>query len=173
MSDGWGVTSNGTHLIIGDSSDTLFFVDPNDMSIVRKIPVSDNGRSVKWLNELEWVDGLIYGNVFTTDCIAQVDPASGNVVGWIVLQGLKERMLESLSTSEKVEKGANAPEVLNGIAWDAKNSRLFVTGKLWPRVYQIKLRPLHPDNPKIADMAIVTQRIRDACIANPNAMIGR
>ena len=82
-----------------------------------------------WVNELEWVDGLLYANVWTTECIAQVDPATGRVVAWVWMRGLRASL------------GANAlltADVLNGIAWDGQGRRLFVTGKLWPRVFQVE-----------------------------------
>lgn len=83
MKDGWGVTSNGTHLIVGDSSEFLYFLDPDTLEIVEKLKVLDNNLPVRWINELEFIDNLIYGNIYYTDCIAQIDSTTGGVVGWI------------------------------------------------------------------------------------------
>jgi glutamine cyclotransferase len=170
LTDGWGITNNGTHLIVGDSTDTLSFIDPVSMRIAKQVQVSDNGESIKWLNELEWVDGLIYANVYTTDCIAQIDPNTGGVVGWVVLSAVKNRMLTSLEA-----KGAAVrPDVLNGIAWDGTKSRLFVSGKLWPAVYEIELRPMYRDS-KSTDVAAITQYVRETCIVPESrmALLGR
>lgn len=166
LTDGWGVTNNGTHLIVGDSSDTLSFIDPSTMRIVKQVRVSDNGESVKWLNELEWVDGLIYANVYTTDCIAQIDPNTGGVVGWVLLSAVKQKMLGSLGTENR---GVGPPDVLNGIAWDASRSRLFVSGKLWPAVYEIELRPMYRDS-QSTDVASMTQYMRESCIVPESSM---
>jgi glutamine cyclotransferase len=95
------------------------------------VEVFDNGQPVTWLNELEYVNGEIFANIWQTDRIARIDPDSGRVVGWIDLTGLQS--LEDRSQ----QRGA----VLNGIAYDAENDRLFVTGKLWPKLYEIELIP--------------------------------
>lgn len=113
-----------------------------------------------WLNELEWVDGLIYANIWQTECIAQIDPTTGGVVGWVVMDGLKANMLK---TTPDVTQGSAGPEVLNGIAWDSKGGRLYLTGKLWPKVYQVELRPMYMDS-KATDVVGMTAKIRKACI---------
>ena len=98
-----------------------------------------------WLNELEYIDGRIWANIWQTDCIAQIDPASGAVTGWLRLGGLRERTLQAAAADLAAGGGGGAaggqrepPEVLNGVTYDAEQRRLFVTGKLWPRVYQIE-----------------------------------
>ena len=176
LSDGWGATSNDTHLILSDSSPILSFVDPHTMELVRQVEVTDGlisedvPRTVKWLNELEWVDGLIYANVYTTECIAQIDPNTGSVVGWMVLKGLGQRMMASIP---EAQRRANwYPDVLNGIAWDGKGMRLFVTGKLWPKVYQIEARPMYVDS-KATDVVAILDEVRSSCIVDPDKGLGR
>eukprot|EP00898_Chlorokybus_atmophyticus_P007551 jgi/Chlat1/7798/Chrsp66S07258 len=132
--DGWGLTHNGSLLILTDSGSTLNFIDPNTFKEVRQVQVHDDGRAVTWLNELEFVNGEVWANVWQHDCIARVSPDTGRVVGWILLHGLQEAMQR--------ERGARNADVLNGIAWDPDNDRLFVTGKLWPLLYEIKLRQI-------------------------------
>jgi glutaminyl-peptide cyclotransferase len=127
--EGWGLTHDGTRLIMSDGSDTLRFLDPVTFREQRRTSVKDDTVSVKELNELEYVRDEIYANVWHTNRIARISPASGRVVGWIDLTGL-------LSPVYRVDD----PEgVLNGIAFDAEHNRLFVTGKLWPRLFEIKL----------------------------------
>lgn len=145
LKDGWGITSDGAHLIVGDSTDRLSWLDPADISrAVREVAVKDGDQAVHWLNELEWVDGLVWANIWMTDCIAQVDPASGAVVGWVRLGGLRDRALgaaaeDARAAGEGQRPQREQPEVLNGIAWDEQERRLFVTGKLWPRIYLVEL----------------------------------
>lgn len=147
LKDGWGITSDGAHLIVGDSSETLYWLDPQTLEVARKVTVTDGGQPVRWLNELEWVEGLIWGNVWQTDCIAQVDPATGAVVGWLRASDLHARALAAAKVDADAAKAGGkpaaaarngGPEVLNGIAYDADSGRLFITGKLWPRIYQIE-----------------------------------
>ena len=128
--EGWGLTHNGQHLIMSDGTHQLRFLDPGSFKVVRVIGVHDNGQPVTQLNELEYVRGEIYANVWQTDRIARIDPQSGQVVGWIDLTGL-------LSPEDRTETA----EVLNGIAYDAAGDRLFVTGKFWPRLFEIRLKP--------------------------------
>ncbi len=164
LQDGWGATSNGTHLIVSDSSDVLSFIDPETMEVVRTLPVTDGDRPVKWLNELEWVDSLIYANVYQTECVAHIDPNTGAVIGWMVLKGLRQRMIDSIPVEKR---GANwGPDVLNGIAWDQARARLFLTGKLWPKVFQIEGRPMYLDS-KATDIHAILEGIRAECIVNP------
>lgn len=160
LDDGWGATSDGTYLIVGDSTDTLFFIDPDTMKIVRQIQVRDGTQSVKWLNELEWVDGKIYANVWQTNCIAQIDPISGKVLGWINMAGLRQRMIDT----DDANKG-HVPDVLNGIAYDDKDKRLFVTGKLWTKVYEIMTVSTNASG---NELAAIVQKTRDACIIDPS-----
>ena len=127
--EGWGLTDDGTRLIMSDGSDTLRFFDPITLEVQAQLQVTDGTVSVGDLNELEYVRGEIYANVWHTDRIARVSPESGRVVGWIDLTRLLSPVYQ-LDDSEAV---------LNGIAFDAENDRLFVTGKLWPRLFEIEL----------------------------------
>lgn len=124
--EGWGITHNGTHLIISDGSSTLRFVDPKTFRLVNKIRVIDGRTSVSRLNELEFVDGQIFANVWYKDQIARIDPASGRVVGWLDVSALRPRSVRN-----------NREAALNGIAWDSGSKRLFVTGKNWPSMLEV------------------------------------
>jgi glutamine cyclotransferase len=126
--EGWGLTQDGKRIIMSDGTSDLRFWDPETLRETGRISVSDRGRPVPELNELEWVKGEVYANVYQTDRIARIDPASGKVVGWIDLAGI-------LSPSDRVRQ----VDVLNGIAYDAGGDRLFVTGKLWPKLFEIRL----------------------------------
>ncbi len=126
--EGWGITHDGTHLIMSDGTSTLYFWDPETFTETNRIEVYDDDGPVVRLNELEYIQGKVYANVWQTDRIAAIDPQTGQVVGWIDLEGL-------LSL-----EGTNQPvDVLNGIAYDAEGGRLFVTGKLWPSLFEIEL----------------------------------
>ena len=159
--DGWGITNDGSRLIIGDSTHVLYFVDPKSMKTQSSIDVTDDGKQVTWLNELEWVDGLIYANIWQRECIAQIDPSTGNVVGWVDLSGIANKVM----TQMREEQGNQAPriDVLNGIAWDDKDGKLYITGKLWPKIYHIELRPLYVDS-KTTNVKEMTDRVRRHCI---------
>jgi len=134
--EGWGLTSDGKSLILSDGSATLHFLDPATMHQLRYVTVKDHGRPVQDLNELEYVKGIVYANVWHSDRIARIAPGSGRVLGWIDLSGL-------LPDAEK-----SSPEaVLNGIAYDAAHDRLFVTGKLWPRLFEIQVA--HPARQRV------------------------
>jgi glutamine cyclotransferase len=126
--EGWGLTQDGTHLIESDGSGTLHVLNPDNFSEVREIHVTDHGAPVKELNELEYIHGEIYANVWMTDRIARISPETGKVIGWIDLTGLLPAI--------EVRSG---DAVLNGIAYDATHNRLFVTGKLWPRLFEIQV----------------------------------
>jgi glutamine cyclotransferase len=128
--EGWGLTQDGTHLILSDGTPTLRFLDPETFHEVRSITVKDHGVPVKELNELEYIHGEIWANIWYADRIARISPATGKVLGWIDLKGL-------LPAAEHPNPGA----VLNGIAYDAQHDRLFVTGKLWPKIFEIKVIP--------------------------------
>lgn len=127
--EGWGITRNDSELIMSDGSAALRFLDPISLKEKRRVRVTALGKPVTQLNELEWVKGEVLANVWQTDLIARIDPHSGAVKGWIKLDGL-------LSAADRA---GTQPDVLNGIAYDAVGDRLFVTGKLWPRLYEIKL----------------------------------
>jgi glutaminyl-peptide cyclotransferase len=124
--EGWGLTHDGVNLIMSDGSDRLRLLDPATFAERRRIQVTAEGFPVRHLNELEFVKGEIFANIWQTDMIARIAP-DGRVVSWIDLSGL-------LSTSER-----GSADVLNGIAYDESKDRLFVTGKLWPRLFEIKL----------------------------------
>ena len=125
--EGWGITQDGKRLIMSDGSSSLFFWDPETLKETGKLDVSDKGSPVPKLNELEYIHGEIYANVYQTDRIARISPKTGVVLGWIDLTGL-------LTPSEK-----SRADVLNGIAYDAKSNRLFVTGKWWPKLFEIHI----------------------------------
>jgi glutamine cyclotransferase len=128
--EGWGLTQDGAHLILSDGTATLRFLDPETFRVVRRIAVSDHGAPVTELNELEYVRGEIYANVWHTDRIARISPATGKVLGWLDLAGL-------LPAGQHSDPEA----VLNGIAYDDAHRRLFVTGKLWPKLFEIEVVP--------------------------------
>ncbi|MDP1931015.1 MAG: glutaminyl-peptide cyclotransferase [Gammaproteobacteria bacterium] len=130
--EGWGLTWDGTHLILSDGTDELQFIDPETFAVLNKIPVRWEGIPVRNLNELEYINGEVWANVWLTNEIVRIDPQSGAVTGIIDLTGLVEQTT------------TGGPEaVLNGIAWeatdDAGNGRLFVTGKLWGNIFEIIL----------------------------------
>ena len=129
-SEGWGLTHDGRQLIMSDGTATLRFLDPETFGEISRVDVFDNNGPVVRLNELEYVDGEIWANVWQTDRIARIDPQSGRVVGWIDLSGL-------LSPEDKRQP----VDVLNGIAYDSANKRLLVTGKLWPKLFEIEVLP--------------------------------
>jgi len=128
--DGWGLTADGKALILSDGTAEIRFFDPATFREMRHIDVTDHGRPIDQLNELEYIHGQIYANVWHTDRIARISPATGQVLGWINLAGL-------LKPGEVTDPEA----VLNGIAYDATHDRLFVTGKLWPKLFEIKVVP--------------------------------
>ena len=128
--EGWGLTQDGKSLILSDGTAELRFLDPQTFREQRRITVKDHGRPVTELNELEFVRGQIYANIWHSDRIARIQPATGKVIGWIDLKDL-------LPVSER----SNGEAVLNGIAYDAAHDRLFVTGKLWPKLFEIKIVP--------------------------------
>ena len=129
-SEGWGITHDGRRLIVSDGTPTLYFRDPDTFEEVGRVEVRDEMGPVTRLNELEYVEGEVYANVWESDLIARIDPESGKVVGWIDLAGL-------LPGRERL--GADA--ALNGIAYDGDRRRLFVTGKRWPKLFEIEVAP--------------------------------
>ncbi len=129
--EGWGLTRDHTHIYMSDGSSVLRILNPDTLTAVGSIMVTADGVPVTQLNELEWVDGEIYANIWLTNRIARIDPATGHVVGWIDLTGLFD--VNTLPVPMN--------DVLNGIAWDAQRKRLFVTGKHWPKLFEIKLVP--------------------------------
>ena len=128
--EGWGLTHDGDHLIMSDGTSTLRFLDAWTFEGVGQVQVHDHQGPVTGLNELEYVRGEIYANVWKTDRIARISPGTGQVTGWIDLTGL-------LSPEDR----GRQVDVLNGIAYDSRNDRLFVTGKWWPKLFEIELVP--------------------------------
>lgn len=125
--EGWGLTQNGAEIIMSDGTSELRFLDPATLAERRRIRVTHDGRPVEALNELEWVNGEIFANVWRTGFIVRIDPASGRVAGIVDLRPLA------------AENAGDTDQVLNGIAYDAAGDRLFVTGKNWSRLYEIDL----------------------------------
>jgi glutamine cyclotransferase len=128
IGEGWGLTQDAAGLIMSDGSDALRFLDPSTFKEMRpRLTVTAAESPVFQLNELEYVKGEILANVYQTDYVARIDPKSGKVTGWVDFRGL-------LTPRERA-----SAEVFNGIAYDAKGDRLFVTGKLWPRLFEVRL----------------------------------
>lgn len=130
--EGWGLASDADKLYMSDGSPFIRILDARTRKELRRIQVTADGKPLPRLNELEMVDGQLYSNIWGTDVIARIDPDSGKVTGWINLAGLLPQ--DQRGTAE-------VDAVLNGIAWDAKGKRLFVTGKLWPKLFEIELVP--------------------------------
>jgi glutamine cyclotransferase len=128
--EGWGLTTDGTVLYMSDGTARLRVVDPRTFQVQRTIDVTDGGSPVSQLNELEWVKGEILANVWQSEQIARIDPRTGQVTAWIDLTGI-------LPPGDRTGK----EDVLNGIAWDAASDRLYVTGKNWSRMFEVRLTP--------------------------------
>ena len=126
--EGWGLTTHGNEIFMSDGTPEIRVLDGETLKEKRRIKVHDGNAAINELNELEFVEGEIFANIWQTDRIARISPQSGKVVGWIDLTGL-------LTSVYRREEGA----VLNGIAYDSAHKRLFVTGKLWPRIFEIQL----------------------------------
>ncbi len=127
--EGWGLTYDGQRLIMSDGSATLMFIDPDTLERVGQIPVIDGGQPVSELNELEYINGAVFANVWQTNDILRIDPATGHVLARL-------NFAELLPPDQR-----NGADVLNGIAYDAAGGRLFVTGKLWPSLFEVTLKP--------------------------------
>lgn len=125
--EGWGLTSDGTNLIMSDGSDQLRIIDPVTFTERRRILVTAAGVPIRQLNELEYVKGEVFANVWMTDYVARIAPDTGRVTGYVDLRGL-------LTPAERAKT-----DVLNGIAYDSAGDRLFVTGKWWPKLFEIRL----------------------------------
>lgn len=126
--EGWGLTQDGRDLILSDGTATLRFLNPETFQVVRRITVTDHGKPVKELNELEYIHGEIYANVWYSNKIVRISPQTGKVLSWIDLSSLAANV------------DTRSPDaVLNGIAYDSQHDRLFVTGKLWPKLFEIKV----------------------------------
>lgn len=124
--EGWGLTFDGQNLIMSDGSDELFFRDPKTFAITKTVPVTFNGQPLKNINELEWIEGQIWANVWQTDFIVRIDPQTGTVVSYLDCTGL-------LNTTSR----GGREDVLNGIAYDSQTGRIFITGKWWPKLFEI------------------------------------
>ena len=128
--EGWGLAYDGSsRLVMSDGSDTLTFLDPKTLALARPLVVRDAGTPVGRLNELEWVEGEIWANVWTTNGLARISPATGEVASWVDLESLWPQAQRTPPA-----------DVLNGIAYDKATRRIFVTGKKWPRLYQIAIQ---------------------------------
>jgi glutamine cyclotransferase len=138
--EGWGITYNGSDLIMSDGSHKLYFLNPQSFKKVKEIEVREGGELIKGLNELEYVEGKIYANIWPTSKIAIISISTGKIKGWIDLSPLLEKF-------KNLEKKV---DVLNGIAYDKKNKRLFITGKYWPQIFEIKLK-LTPSSKGVKD----------------------
>jgi glutamine cyclotransferase len=126
--EGWGLTTDGKHLIMSDGTNYLTFMDPTNFSVVKTLDVAENGRVQEHLNELEYIKGYIYANIWTTTNVVKIDPNTGDIVGKIDLSAL---------LYESKVKNPDALET-NGIAYDSVSNKVMVTGKLWPTIYEIK-----------------------------------
>ena len=129
--EGWGITHNETELIISDGSANLYFVNPADLKVKTTRQVTDNIGPVIGINELEFVDGFVYANLYGRDYIVKIDPANGHVVGTINLAGLVSQYIKGFSPDDN--------EVLNGIAWDSTSKTMYITGKHWPKMFELRL----------------------------------
>jgi len=126
--EGWGMTTDGKSLIMSDGTSSLTYLDPETQKPVKTLAVTENGYAKENLNELEFINGFIYANIFMTDAIVKIDPANGNIVGKLDLSSLAQEAKNSFSGTEAT----------NGIAFDAASGKIYVTGKLWPKLYEIK-----------------------------------
>ena len=131
--EGWGLTTDGSALIMSDGSNKLLWMDPTSGFQIREVNVTWQGHPIEYLNELEFIYGQIYANIYLSDQIAIIDPQEGGVITMLDMRGLRPQ-----------ENLADIGEVLNGIAWDAENERLFVTGKNWQWLYEVRLVPISP-----------------------------
>jgi glutamine cyclotransferase len=128
QSEGWGLTTIKDQIVMSDGTNVLYFYEPESFTVISRIEVYDNEHLVDSLNELEYIKGEIWANIWMTDIIARIDPASGKVIAYIDLKGI----LNDPNTNTSIN-------VLNGIAFDAEGDRIFVTGKNWPKLFEIKL----------------------------------
>jgi glutaminyl-peptide cyclotransferase len=129
--EGWGLTYDGARLVMSDGTARLRFLSTNDFAVVRQVEVTRDGQPLTGLNELEWIEGEVWANVFRTDTVVRIDPGSGEVVDTLDFAGL---LTPELRQGRRVD-------VLNGIAYDAATQRLFLTGKLWPVLFEVEVVP--------------------------------
>ena len=144
--EGWGLTDDGARLIMSDGTATLIFLDPTTLAITGQVAVQDDQGPVAMLNELEYIDGQVYANIWQTEQIAIIDPATGHVTAYIDLAGLPDEDARAelmaaygLADEQALTAFLRSRGTLNGIAYDADEERLFVTGKLWPEIHEIDL----------------------------------
>ncbi len=133
--EGWGLTRDDSNIIMSDGTDRLRFLDPETLDEVKSVPVTLRGRAVRSLNELEWIEGELFSNVWQTDWVLRIDPDTGVVAGLVDLSGL---LPDAVRRSGSVD-------VLNGIAYDVETKRIFVTGKFWPSLFEIELIERRPE----------------------------
>lgn len=132
--EGWGMTNNGAQLIYDDGSNVLHYLDPATFKEVKRLSVTDEHGPVNAINELELINGFIYANVWQTDIIVKIDTTSGKVIGRVDMSSLHQRY-----NIPEASGRANVPDVLNGIAYDAATNKIYVTGKNWPKLFEVKL----------------------------------
>lgn len=135
--EGWALTHDTKRLIMSDGSSALRFLNPADFRELGRLVVRDAGRPVTNLNELEWIDGEIWANIWTKEIVARIDPSTGDVKSWVDFAGLRPQAGCTISC-----------DVLNGIAYDAARKRIFVTGKNWPKLFEIQVSGTTPGNPR-------------------------
>jgi glutaminyl-peptide cyclotransferase len=128
---GWGITNNGTDLIISDGTANLYFVNPDDFKLKTTISVTEKESPVMYLNELEFIDGFVYANVYMTDFIIKIDPSSGHVIAKMDFPGLKEKYFAGQVTPRT--------DYFNGIAYDTATKTMYITGKRWPKLFEVKM----------------------------------
>ncbi len=145
--EGWGLTTDGTHLIMSDGSARLFFLDGNTRHLTRTVRVRDEGKDLDDLNELEYIDGLIYANVWHSDIVFKIDPVSGAVVGRVDFSDLLAG-----------ERPPSPEAVLNGIAYNPSSGHLYITGKQWPKLFEIRMIPAEEE--QVAERYRITGRAR-------------
>ncbi len=126
--EGWGMTTDGKYLIMSDGTNYLTYLDPDSLTVVKRLSVTYNGSPALYVNELEYINGFIYANIWTTNYIAKINPDDGRITG----------LLDLTTLFMKAQKKYRRSEATNGIAWDPVSNRIFVTGKLWPYLFEIK-----------------------------------
>merc|ERR1712194_145907 len=156
LGDGWGLTSNSSTFFATTSTGVVFHLDPDTFELKKQVQVNDGGRSIVMINEMELIDDDLWGNIYEKDCIARFSPDSGEVSAWVILSGI----LDLQNAREQARaKREPSPGVLNGIAWDPETKRLWVTGRQWPKLFEIKLVPR-------TDLTI--DQVRSLCIPDRN-----
>lgn len=132
--EGWGLTNDSTHLIYGDGTAAIYFLDPKTQEEVKRLQVTDKYGPVVNINELEYINGYIYANKYETELILKIDPQTGKVVGEADLRRIRRQA--GIANNSHID---GQPEVMNGIAYDKENNRIYITGKNWPKILEVKL----------------------------------